>query len=226
LNPDTELNATSLSAPLSLMESPENGKIAICGIQMVDKDGSPAPSVSVFPTPARFLCKAIGLSTLFPVKCASVLLPAGYPANSGVVDQVIGAFMLVRRRVFEELSGFDERFFVYHEDVDISLRAKKAGYESFFLREACAFHRGHGSSENVKAARLFYVLRGRILYSAKHFSSAGHALTVFLTLAIEPVSRLAKAAASLSLAGIRQTLSGYIKLYCWLLSRHRGSRSA
>jgi GT2 family glycosyltransferase len=85
------------------------------------------------------------------------------------VDHVIGAFFCVRRELFEDLGGFDERFFVYLEDLDFSLRARKTGRTAYYLADAAAFHKGGGTSEQVKAHRLFYSLRSRLLYAFKHF---------------------------------------------------------
>src|SRR5258708_40080093 len=88
------------------------------------------------------------------------------------VDVVTGAFLLVRRGIFEVLGGFDERFFVYLEDVDFLYRVGQAGWRCYYLAAARAYHRGGGCSEQAKAARLFYALRSRILYSYKHFGRA------------------------------------------------------
>ena len=92
--------------------------------------------------------------------------------ESREVDQVMGAFFLVRQKLFEEWGGFDERFFVYLEDVDFSSRARRVGWRSFYMAGVKAYHKGGGTSEQIKSTRLFYSLRSRILYSYKHFSCA------------------------------------------------------
>jgi GT2 family glycosyltransferase len=84
------------------------------------------------------------------------------------VDQLIGAFFVVRRSLFESLGGFDERFFVYYEEVDFSWRARQAGYSSVYLPGVHALHHGEASSGQVKGRRLFYLLRSRALYARKH----------------------------------------------------------
>ena len=60
-------------------------------------------------------------------------------AQTRQVDHVIGAFFLVRRDLFDVLGGFDERFFVYLEDLDFSYRARQAGWHSVYLADVQAF---------------------------------------------------------------------------------------
>ncbi len=129
------------------------------------------------------------------------------------VDQVMGAFFLVRRKVFEAFGGFDERFFVYFEDVDISFRARKEGWRSVYLCEAQAFHKGGGSSEQVKAKRLFYVLRSRILYGFKHFGFLPGTGLLLGTLLIEPFARLVWHIAHRTGSEVLATLGGYVLLF-------------
>ena len=76
----------------------------------------------------------------------------------------MGAFFLVRRQVFDEVGGFDERFFVYLEDLDFSLRAREAGWRTHYLASARAYHKGGGTSEQVKAERAWVAIdSGRAL---------------------------------------------------------------
>ncbi len=126
---------------------------------------------------------------------------------------MIGAFLWIRRALFERLEGFDERFFVYYEELDLSLRARAAGFETYFLADAQAYHRGGGVSEQAKAARLFYSLRSRILYGFKHFPrSTARALAV-VTLVVEPLTRLALLGMRRDRAGMAETLSGFRRLW-------------
>ena len=73
------------------------------------------------------------------------------------VDQVMGAFFLIRRDLFHQCNGFDEQFFVYFEEVDLSKRIKDLGFKSFFLN-CNAFHVGGGVSQQVKAKDYFIQL--------------------------------------------------------------------
>jgi GT2 family glycosyltransferase len=137
-------------------------------------------------------------------------------AQTRQVDQVIGAFFLVRRGLFESLHGFDERFFVYFEEVDFAYRARQAGWLSVYLADAQAFHAGGGTSNQVKARRLFYSLRSRLLYAFKHFSWTGAVGVLLATLLLEPVSRTALALFRHSWAGLKETWAAYGMLWRWL----------
>ena len=213
LNPDTRLFGPSLTRPLQFMDQPENQRVGICGVQLVDERGVVVRSCSRFPTPGILLARLLGLSHLFPAGSAPQEMREWDHSESRKVDQVIGACFLIRRPVFEELEGFDERFFVYFEEVDLSYRALRSGWFSFYLADVQAFHKGGGSSDQVKAARLFYSMRSRILYVFKHFSvSAALGLTLG-TLIIEPVVRLASLAGRGSVQGVLDTLKGYAMLW-------------
>lgn len=190
LNPDTRLFDDSLIKPLVFMERPENQKIGIVGIQIVDEKGIVQRTCTRFPTPIRFFVKILGLDRLFPGLFRSHFMIEWDHRNSRFVDHVMGAFFFVRRTLFEHLGGFDERFFVYFEDLDFSLRAYKAGWKSAFLSEPKVYHKGGGISEQIKAKRLFYSLRSRILYGYKHFRWLSATSLMLLTLFVEPWTRL------------------------------------
>ena len=125
------------------------------------------------------------------------------------VDHVIGAFYAMRRDLFERLGGFDERFFVYLEDLDLSLRVRQAGHRVRFLATPASFHLGGGVSRQIKARRLFYATRSRILYAYKHFPRWQAHLHLGLTLFIEPFTRSVLALARGSGSAMRETCTGF-----------------
>ena len=140
------------------------------------------------------------------------------------VDQIIGAFFLIRRHLFEQCSGFDERFFVYYEEVDLALRAKSLGYSSFYLASVNAFHSGGGTTQSVKALRLFYSLRSRIIYAEKHYNNWQFWTLITLTLSVEFGLRMAHEAFKCSAAGLGETFSGYFMLAKHCCSSMKGAR--
>ena len=216
LNPDTELFSDSLSIPLAFMEAKENQHVGICGIQLLDEGHRVSRTCARFPTLGRIAMAAAGLNRFTPFRAAGVHMGDWDHLQTRSVDHVIGAFFFLRRALFESLGGFDERFFVYLEDLDFSYRARQAGWESVYLTEARAFHEGGGTSRQVKARRLFFSLRSRILYMAKHFGSATALLGLLLTCGCEPISRAVLALGRCSFTGLRETLGAYGMLYCWL----------
>ena len=213
LNPDVYLCRDSLGRPLAFMKEIQAKDIGIVGIQLVDERGEVARSCARFPTPGRFVTRMFGLDRLFPMFFRAHFMTEWDHRDSRIVDQIIGAFFMVRRSVYEMLGGFDSRFFVYYEDVDFSLRAREAGFRSYFLSDVQAVHRGGGTSEQVKPARLFYSLRSRIRFCYKHYDWLGATAVTLGTLFIEPFTRTLVAVFHGSFEGVLDTLRGYAMLW-------------
>ena len=214
LNPDAAVYPGTLKKALAFMQNPANVQVGICGVQLVNESGHVARSCARFPSASGFLAHAIGLDRIFP-RLGHFM--AEWPHDTTrEVDHVIGAFFLVRRALFESLGGFDERFFVYLEDLDFSFRARQAGWRTVYLADVRAFHAGGGTSNQVKARRLFYSLRSRLLYADKHFSAGGATLVFLATLLLEPLSRTALALARRSWPALTETWAGYAMLWRWL----------
>lgn len=208
LNPDTRLFPDSLSKTVAFMQNPDNTKIGICGIRLLDEQGNFSTSASRFPTLSVVAGKILGLNKLLPSMFPAHLMASSDLLKNDYVDQVIGAYFLIRKSVFIQCAGFDERFFVYFEEVDLSLRAKRLGYASYFLADVSAFHKGGGCSAQVKAGRLFYSLRSRIYYAQKHYSKPEFVALILLT-AIELPLRLAQAVLRRSSTDIKNTCIAY-----------------
>lgn len=214
LNPDAAVFPETLEKALAFMKHEANSHIGICGVQLLDESGQVARSCSRFPSLKGFLARAFGLDKAMPR--LGLAMAEWSHDKTQKVDQVIGAFFLVRRELFETLGGFDERFFVYFEEVDFSYRAKQLGWHTMYLADVQAFHSGGGTSNQVKARRLFYSLRSRLLYVSKHFGHGQAGLVFLSTLLIEPFSRSALAMARASWPSLRETWQGYRMLYQWL----------
>lgn len=201
LNPDTRLEPDTLRLTLDFLDAAPQRDVGICGIRLEGSDGHATTSAARFPSPRVIAGQATGLSRWLPGVFPPHLLTGAECAATRDVDQVIGAYFVIRRALFDTLQGFDERFFVYFEEVDLSLRARLAGYRSVFFHGAKAFHHGGLSSDQVKAARLFYSLRGRLLYAWKHFSAARAWLVMAITFGVEWPVRTVVAAAKGGSAG-------------------------
>ena len=133
------------------------------------------------------------------------------------VDHVIGAFYLIRREVFERLGGFDERFFVYLEDLDLSKRIRDLGGRCMFIADAHALHVGGGTTESVKATRLFYSLRSRLQYVSKHHGAIAVVCVGVATLVLEPVIRLGAGLLGRSWMDVKEVARAYARLYGWIV---------
>jgi len=213
LNPDTRLFQDTLERSMQFFDEPGNSKVGVLGIQMRNGSAGIWRTCSTFPTPASFLSAMLGLDRLFPHTFKSHLMVDWDHAESREVDHVMGCYYLVRASLFRQLAGFDERFFVYLEDVDFSLRARNAGAQVYFYAGATAFHQGGGVSAQVKSLRLFYALRSRIQYSIKHFNRAGAIIVTVGTLIVEPITRIILSVGKLSPRTALETLGAYFRLW-------------
>lgn len=133
LNPDIRLTVNPFPALLAL--EGQNG-VGVVAPRIVNAAGEREDSARRFPTPIELLGKAFG------GRSASV------PDASGVSapDWVAGMFMLFPRSVFEEIGGFDERYFLYYEDVDLCARLALAGYKRLVCMDARIVHDARRSS--------------------------------------------------------------------------------
>lgn len=213
LNPDTRLKANSISVPLAFMEKPENEKVGICGIQLVDDQGRVSRTCARYPTLGRLVSSALGVDKLPGLKSTGMGMKEWDHKQSREVDQVMGAFFFCRRETFEACGGFDERFFVYFEEVDVARRSKLAGWKIWYLTQAQAFHAGGGTSHQVKVHRLFYSLRSRLLYAFKHFPRWQAWLLLLVTNLIEPFTRSAWCLLRGDFTGVKHTWAAYRMLW-------------
>jgi len=215
LNPDATLEAASLTTATRRIA--DDSTIDIVGIELIGEDGDIHRSCCRIPTIGSLLIHSLGIDRI------GALARFGYPMHEWThdetrfVDHVIGAFYLLRRRTFEAVGGFDERFFVYLEDLDLSKRIKDRGGRCLYLADTSARHVGGGTTRNVRARRLAYSLRSRLQYTAKHHRGAGLAVVGIATLLVEPLIRLIAAAARFSASDVKAVTVGYALLYGSLL---------
>jgi GT2 family glycosyltransferase len=213
LNPDTRVNQESFSVPLAFLERRENADVGICGIQLIDAQQGISRTCARFPTLGRVLASALGIDKVPGFKAAGIHMADWDHGDSRPVDHVIGAFFLMRRELFDAVDGFDERFFVYLEDLDLSRRARDAGWQCWYLTGTQAFHAGGGTSRQVKTKRLFYSLRSRLLYGFKHLPPWEAWVLVGVTAIIEPVTRSLYCLARGDGGDLRHTWSAYRMLW-------------
>jgi len=190
LNPDTRLMPGSLERPARYLQSPEHSAVGIVGIQLLDADGHVARNTARTPTTLSMIGNSLGLDRLVPSLFPPHFVTEWAHDETREVDQVMGAFFLVRRSVFERLGGFDERFFVYYEDLDFAARARALGLRSVYLASAQAFHRGQGTTENATERRTFHFSRSKILFARKHFNAISAYAVIAVTLTLEPLARM------------------------------------
>ncbi|MEO8568808.1 MAG: glycosyltransferase family 2 protein [Ginsengibacter sp.] len=208
LNPDTQLFDSTLPDCISFMDTHPN--IDILGCQLLDDKMNVSLSCARFPTPLRFFYDAAGLSKIAPRIFTPALLMADWDHKTNrYVDQVMGAFMFMHNSIFEKLGYFDERFFVYCEELDFSKRLAEYGGKSYFNSNISALHSGQGTTHSVKAFRLFLNLRSKLQYCKKHFNYAGYGFVWFCICIIEPFTRTFFLLLKGNFKEAKQTIKGY-----------------
>ena len=146
LNPDIRLKENPFPALIALAQQTGAGVVAP---RIVTISGLREDSARRFPTPFELLRKALGGES-------EVVSDA---PDASVPDWIAGMFMLFPRSVFDELRGFDERYFLYYEDVDLCARLALAGYKRLVCSDVTVVHDARRSSH------------GNLRYAAMHLKS-------------------------------------------------------
>jgi N-acetylglucosaminyl-diphospho-decaprenol L-rhamnosyltransferase len=144
--------------------------VGIVGPRLVNPDGTLQPSVRGFPTLWRLATEYLFLRWLAPW---SRVLNAFYGSrfdhgSRREAEFLVGAVLLVRRQLIEEIGGFDERFFMYNEEVDFCYRARAAGWSVVFSPEAEFVHVGGASTVQNGPQMYREQLRSHLRFLAKH----------------------------------------------------------
>ena len=186
LNPDTIVADDCFKNCIEFFEKHYN--IGALGIRMIDGGGKfLKESKRGFPSLFPSLFKLFALATLFP---KSRIFARYYLGNlseykNHVVDVLSGAFMLVEKKVLDKIGGFDEDFFMYGEDIDLSYRIQNAGLKNYYFSENTIIHfKGESTKKgSLKYVQLFYGAMN--LFLQKHNTSAKSVLySFFIKIAI------------------------------------------
>lgn len=158
LNPDTVLAEDTLIKCLEFFEShPFAGAV---GVKMINGEGQfLKESKRGFPSPSVSLFKLSGITGMFPRSPLFARYYLGHldENTSHEVDILCGAFMMVKRSILESTGGFDEQFFMYAEDIDLSVRIASAGYKNYYYAGTTITHyKGASTKKDTKYVRLFY----------------------------------------------------------------------
>ncbi len=145
INPDNELSPDALEIMLSRMDA--DPKIGIVAPKLVHEDGSVRDSSRSFPGIKDVVAKRTPLRSLFPRSLDRYLQASESPDRERATDWVVGACMLMRTDVYKQIGGFDERFFLFFEDIDLCRRMWDAGWKVVYCPAAVATDRKRRLSE-------------------------------------------------------------------------------
>lgn len=217
LNPDTIFVEDSIKAALEFMESNKHDRYGACGVRQLKLDGTVQRSCTKIPTPFSMLISSIKLNFIFS--------SLGYEMNywnhddNRDVEHVIGSFYFIRSKIFHELRGFDQRFFVYLEDLDLSKRLNDYGIKVRYLSDTTMIHVGGGVSRKIRDQRLFFSLQSRFLFCEKHFSPASNILINLIILPVELFLRLIKNV--FNKEGFIEVIKGYKLFFDWYIEKRK-----
>ena len=172
LNPDTVIAPDTLSQALTFMDAhPQAGG---AGVKMLGEDGTPAPeSRRAIPTPWVSALKMLGFDRRYYMSH----LPWDQPCR---IEVVSGAFCLLRREALEQIGLLDEDFFMYGEDIDLSYRLLKGGWENWYLPLPITHYKGKSTRKSeFRYVHVFY--QAMLIFFRKHYSH----LSIFYTLPVK-----------------------------------------
>lgn len=171
LNPDTVVEDDTFSKVVEFMDAHQEA--GALGVKMVDGAGKFLPeSKRGLPTPEAAFYKMFGISSLFPRSKRFSKYHLGYLDENEIheVEILSGAFMLLRKKVLDEIGFLDETFFMYGEDIDLSYRVIKAGYKNYYFPKTRIIHY---KGESTKKSSVNYVLvfyNAMVIFAKKHFT--------------------------------------------------------
>lgn len=171
LNPDTLVEEATFRKCIQFMnEHPDAGAL---GVKMIDGKGNFLPeSKRSLPTPEVAFYKVFGLSGLFPKSHIFGRYHLGFLDKNEIhsVEVLSGAFMFIRKEVLDIAGLLDEDFFMYGEDIDLSYRISKAGFNNYYFPKTTIIHY---KGESTKKGSINYVIvfyKAMIIFARKHFS--------------------------------------------------------
>ena len=174
LNPDTIIGEKTIKECIRFYESTEDcGGI---GVNMHSGDGFFLPeSKRAFPSPWVSFCKIFGLSSLFPKSKTFAKYHLLYLSEDRIhkIEILSGAFIFIKTELLLKIQGFDEDFFMYGEDIDLSYRILKEGYSNYYLPTPIIHYKGESTQkDSYKYVHVFY--EAMEIFFRKHSPNYSH----------------------------------------------------
>jgi GT2 family glycosyltransferase len=172
LNPDTVVAEDTFEKVLAFAEKQKN--IGIVGCKLIDGTGNFLPECKRgVPTPFVALTKIFGLYKLFPKTALFNRYYAQHLSENetGKVGILVGAFMIMKRNLYQEIGGFDENCFMYSDDIDLSYMALKKGKTNYYFHETTVIHY-KGESTVKDGLYMKHFREAMQFFYRKHFRSS------------------------------------------------------
>lgn len=175
LNPDTVVYENTLRGCLDFMDAnPEAGGV---GVRMLTREGKVAPeSRRAVPTPWVAFLKMLGLTSRYYMSH----LPWDKP---GRIEVVSGAFCMLRHKALDQIGLLDEDFFMYGEDIDLSYRLLKGGWQNWYLPYDIIHYKGESTQKSsFRYVHVFY--QAMLIFFRKHYSHLSFLISLPIQTAI------------------------------------------
>jgi GT2 family glycosyltransferase len=175
LNPDTVVYEPTIKGCLDFMDQhPEAGG---AGVRMLTREGTPAPeSRRAVPTPYVSFLKMMGFTKRYYMSH----LPWDQPSQ---IEVISGAYCLLRRKALDQVGLLDEDFFMYGEDIDLSYRLLKGGWQNWYLPFDIIHYKGESTQKSsFRYVHVFY--QAMLIFFRKHYGHLSFLLSVPIKAAI------------------------------------------
>ena len=180
LNPDTVVAEDTFTKVLAFAK--KQNDIGIIGCKLIDGTGNFLPeSKRGTPTPFVAFTKITGLYKIFPKTFGKYYAQHLSENESGKVEILVGAFMLMKRELYNEIGGFDENCFMYSDDIDLSYMCLKKGKSNYYFHETSVIHYKRESTikdgiymkRNQQAMNFFFKKHFRVSFFFTIFMKMG-----------------------------------------------------
>lgn len=191
LNPDTIVAEDCFLKCIGFLKSTK--ECGAIGVRMIDGSGTfLKESKRSFPSSSATLFKMTGLAKLFPRSTifAKYYAPHINENQSNEVDVLAGAFMMLTKKALKSVKGFDEDFFMYGEDIDLSYRLQQSGLKSFYYPGTTIIHFKGESTQKTSPSHIRHFYGSMKLFVRKHYGES-KARSFFMVIAIELARSLA-----------------------------------
>jgi GT2 family glycosyltransferase len=156
LNSDTEIKDQGFLKMVEYLK--KNEQIGILGGALKNEDGTSQPSAGKFYNLLNLFLAMVGLERVGFLRES--------PKQIQKVDWVSGASLMIKKKVFEKIGGFEKELFMYAEDIELCFRANKKSFPTYFYPGVMLFHKEHGSSNRTFA--ILNIYKGILFFYKKH----------------------------------------------------------
>ncbi len=209
LNPDTFVGETTIRQMLAFFD--EHEQAGGVGVQMLNADGTKAmESRRGLPTPSVAFYKMSGLCSRYPQsrKYGKYYMSYLPWEQAGQIEVVSGACFMIRRSVLDQIGLLDETFFMYGEDIDLSYRILKAGYQNWYVPARILHYKGESTQKSsFRYVHVFY--QAMLIFFKKHYKHLSFWLSIPIKAAI--YLKATTALLSMQVRQIRKSLGMNVK---------------